>query len=224
MMTESLWFQLTQWFHDWAWDKSQWLEVISTFLVIAAAEIGDKSQVVCMTLAARHRPWPVMWGAVVAFVCLNALAVIFGAAVAAWLPRWLVGLAVGLLFAVFGIHALSHREETGEDTQIVEKSGHGIFFTTLAMLFMAEFGDKTQIAVAGLGTTLAPFPVWVGATLALVTTSALGIVAGRTILQRLPIHLIHWISGMIFLGLAIVALAHSLPWSQILEWTQSHWK
>ncbi len=217
---ESLWIQLSLWEDVWLWDRGQWLALSSTYLVIVAAEMGDKSQLVCMTLAARHQHWPVFWGAVVAFACLNALAVLFGAAVAAWLPRWLAGMAVALMFAIFGVHALLHEEEGDEGTPQVQKGGHGIFFTTLALIFMAELGDKTQIAVAGLGTTLAPFPVWTGATLALVTTSALGIVAGRTVLQRIPIHLIHWISGVIFLGLAVLALAHSLPWLDIFTWME----
>jgi hypothetical protein len=56
--------------------------------LIALAEIGDKSQLVCMTLAARHRGLPVVIGAIAAFAVLNLLAVLFGAAVAAWLPGW----------------------------------------------------------------------------------------------------------------------------------------
>lgn len=55
-------------------------------MLIALAEFGDKSQLVCMTLAARHRGLPVVFGAVAAFAILNLLAVLFGAAVAAWLP------------------------------------------------------------------------------------------------------------------------------------------
>jgi len=206
-------------FNATVWDRGHWLAMMSSFFLIAAAEVGDKSQLVCMTLAARHRPWPVLWGAVLAFACLNALAVIFGATVAAWFPRWLVGAVVAVLFLGFGIHALAQKEEE-EDAPLVEKSGHGIFLTTVALIFVAEFGDKTQIAVAGLGTTLPPLAVWVGATLALTATSALGIVAGRTILKWLPIHLIHRVSGVIFISLAILALAHSLPWPLIWEFFQ----
>jgi len=224
-MIENDFAQLVTWLDELVWDKSQWLAVLSTFFLIAAAEMGDKSQLVCMTLAARHRPWPVLLGSMVAFAFLNALAVIFGAALAAWLPRWLVGTGVALLFAGFGFHALLQKEEEeDEDAPVVNRSGHGIFFTTLILIFMAEFGDKTQIAVAGLGTTLQPLPVWLGATLSLTVTSGLGIVAGRTILQRLPIHLIHRVSGLLFLGLAVLALGHSLPWPILWEFAQGCWE
>lgn len=178
----------------------------TTFLLIALAEFGDKSQLVCMTLAARHRGLPVVLGAVSAFAFLNLLAVLFGAAVAAWLPEWVVTSAVALLFAVFGISALRYREEE-DDEEIEEKPGHGVFATTFLLIFLAEFGDKTQIAVAGLGSTTETAAVWVGATLALAATSILGVFAGRKFLHRLPLLWIHRISGVFFLALALYALS-----------------
>lgn len=177
----------------------------TTFLLVGLAEIGDKSQLVCMTLAARHRGLPVVIGAIAAFAILNLLAVLFGAAVAAWLPEWIVVLAVAVLFAGFGISALRYKEEAG-DEDIEEKPGHGIVATTFLLIFLAEFGDKTQIAVAGLGSTENPLAVWAGATIALAITSILGVFAGRKLLNRLPLLWIHRISGVFFLLLAIFAV------------------
>ncbi len=177
----------------------------TTFLLIALAEFGDKSQLVCMTLAARHRGLPVVLGAIAAFAILNLLAVLFGAAVAAWLPTWVITLAVAALFAVFGVSALRYEEEDDDET-IEEKPGHGVFATTFLLIFLAEFGDKTQIAVAGLGSTTAATAVWAGATLALAGTSLLGVFAGRKFLQRLPLVWIHRISGAFFILLALLAL------------------
>ena len=181
----------------------------ATFLLIALAEIGDKSQLVCMTLAARHRGLPVVLGAVAAFAVLNLLAVLFGAAIAAWLPEWVVTVAVAVLFAIFGISALRF-EAADDDEEITEKPGHGIFATTFLMIFLAEFGDKTQIAVAGLGSTADATATWAGATLALTCTSILGVVAGRRWLNRLPLRWIHRVSGMFFLLLALLALLRLL--------------
>ncbi len=187
-----------------------WLSTAgATFLLIALAEFGDKSQLVCMTLAARHRGLPVVLGAVAAFAILNLLAVLFGAAIAAWLPEWVVTAAVALLFAVFGISALRYEEEDG-DEEIAEKPGYGIFASTFLMIFLAEFGDKTQIAVAGLGSTADAMATWVGATLALACTSILGVVAGRRWLNRLPLKWIHRISGVFFLLLALLAVLRLL--------------
>ena len=187
-----------------------WLSTAgATFLLIALAEFGDKSQLVCMTLAARHRGLPVVLGAVAAFAILNLLAVLFGAASAAWLPEWVVTAAVAVLFAVFGISALRYEEED-DDEEIAEKPGYGIFATTFLMIFLAEFGDKTQIAVAGLGSTADAMATWVGATLALACTSILGVVAGRRWLNRLPLKWIHRISGVFFLLLALLAVLRLL--------------
>jgi len=176
----------------------------TSFALIAAAEIGDKSQLVCMTLASRHRAMPIMLGAVAAFAFLNTLAVVFGVAIASWLPEYIVAAIVAFLFAAFGIHSLRVEEDDDEE-EIKEKSGHGIFFTTFLLITVAEFGDKTQLAVVALSSTAAPLAVWFGSTVALASTSALGILAGRTILQKVPLVLLHKISGTIFLLLAVFA-------------------
>lgn len=175
----------------------------TTLGVVALAELGDKTQLVCMTLAARHPPLPVLLGAIVAFIGLNLLAVLFGAATAAWLPEWLVAAVVAILFAVFGLRALW---EAGEETvDVRERSGRSVFLSTFVLIFMAELGDKTQLAVAGLAGTHAALPVWIGGTLALSLTSALGVWAGQTVLRRLPLRILHRISGGLFLTLAAVA-------------------
>src|SRR5574343_644573 len=147
--------------------EAAWLTTAGTsYALIALAEIGDKSQLACMTLAARHRGLPVLSGAILAFAMLNLLAVLFGGAVAAWLPAWAITTAVALLFAGFGIASLRQEAEDDED-EAPPASSHSIFLTTFLMIFVAEFGDKTQLAVAGLGSTYPLQPVWVGATLAL---------------------------------------------------------
>ena len=157
-----------------------------------------------MTLAARHRHWPLLLGASVAFLVLNAPTVIFGAGVAAWVPERVTAGIVAVLFGAFSIHALRRQNDEAAD-DITETPGRGIFFSTLLLIFVAEFGDKTQIAVAGLAGTMSPLPVWLGASAALIMVSALGVWAGRTLLQRLPIIWLHRISGGIFLSFAIVA-------------------
>ena len=177
---------------------------MTSYVLIVAAEMGDKSQLVCMTLAARHRAAPVIWGAIAAFALLNTLAVVFGVAIANWLPEYVIAATVAVLFTVFGIHAL-RVEDADDDEEVQEKSGHGIFFTTFLLITVAEFGDKTQLAVVALSSTAVPLAVWLGSTAALVSTSAVGVLAGRTILQKIPLTLLHRISGSIFLILAAIA-------------------
>ena len=177
---------------------------LSTFTLIALAEIGDKSQFVCMALAARHRHWPVLLGAASAFVALNALAVLFGAGIALWVPERVIAATVAIIFGLFGIYALRTEPES-QSEDAVEQPYHSIFLTMLLLIFVAEFGDKTQIAVAGLASSMAPFAVWLGATLALIMVSAAGVWFGRTVLQRIPIVWLHRLSGMIFILFACFA-------------------
>ncbi|MFT5721808.1 MAG: putative Ca2+/H+ antiporter (TMEM165/GDT1 family) [Motiliproteus sp.] len=178
----------------------------ASFLLIFLAEFGDKSQLVCITLAARHRPWPVLLGALSAFALLNLLAVLFGSVVAAWIPAFWLALIVAALFGFFGLQSLlfEDADTDAEDAPIL--SSRGLFITALLMIFVAEFGDKTQLAVAGLASTYHGFPVWLGSTLALAATSALGVIAGQRLLKRLPLGLIHKVSGVMFLLLALAAL------------------
>lgn len=180
----------------------------TSFALIFAAEMGDKSQLVCMALASKRRPVPVVLGALAAFALLNALAVGFGKAIANWLPGYVIAGAVALLFIIFGIQALrTEAEEPHEEFK--EKSGHGIFFTTFLLITVAEFGDKTQLAVVALSSTSSPVGVWLGSTIALGTTSALGVLAGRKLLQKIPLELLHKIGGIIFLMLSGVAVVKS---------------
>ena len=181
----------------------------STFVLVALAEFGDKSQLVCMTLAARHRQWPVLLGATVAFVLLNALAVWIGLELDVWLPGRLTAGMVAVLFGAFGVHALFGHEDV-QIEEASEQSGHGIFLTALLLILVAEFGDKTQFAVAGMASSLAPLPVWLGATTALVMVSALGVWAGRTVLQRLPLLWLHRIGGGVFVLFSSLAAWQAL--------------
>lgn len=207
----------------WLWLQSlagqamlqQWPATAGTaFLLIAAAEIGDKSQLVCMALAARYRAGPVLLGAVLAFAVLNLAAVVFGAVLAAWLPEQWVAAGVAALFAVFGLHALLAGGEEEAETIQAESKHHALWLTTFLLIALAEFGDKTQLAVAGFSSAAPAVPVWLGSTLALVFTSALGVWAGRTVLQRLPMRWLHRFSGVVFLALAAFAAYRAMqkPW------------
>ena len=176
---------------------------VSSYLLIFAAEIGDKSQLVCMALAARYRALPVVLGSIFAFLLLNTLAVTFGVVIANWLPEIFMAAMVAILFVVFGIHALRYKDIDNEE--VAAMSGQHLFFATFLLIIVAEFGDKTQLAVVALSSTSIPVAVWLGSTAALISISMLGILAGRTIFQRIPIALLHRIGGVIFILLAIFA-------------------
>ncbi|MGE5154089.1 MAG: TMEM165/GDT1 family protein [Bdellovibrio bacteriovorus] len=183
---------------------------LATFGVVLLAEMGDKSQLVCMTLAARHRSGPVLAGAAAAFLLLNTLAVTVGAALAQWIPERLLAGGVALLFGAYGLLALRNSQDTEGEEAVVERGARGVFASTFLLLLVAEMGDKTQLAVAGMAGTLPPVPVWLGATLALLTTSALGVLVGCKLLRLLPIRRLHQVSGAFFLTLAAAAAVRAL--------------
>ncbi|MBF0141976.1 MAG: TMEM165/GDT1 family protein [Magnetococcales bacterium] len=179
--------------------------ILTAYFPVALAEMGDKSQLVCMTLASRYRPWPIFLGAGSAFILLNILAVLFGATVAAWVPERLLTIGVALLFAGFGLHTLFAAEPDAKEAAVEGPHHHGAI-TAFLMVFLSEFGDKTQIVVAGLaGTAASPAAIWLGATAALLTTTALGIWAGRALHGRLPLAHLKRGAGILFLLLAAMA-------------------
>lgn len=179
------------------------------FLLVFLAEFGDKSQLVCMALATRYRARSVVLAAVSAFALLNLIAVIFGSLVSGWLPRWLVLSVVVLLFFGFGIKALLGGAE--EEQELPESSGKSVLLSVFSVIFLAEFGDKTQLTVAGLAASESWLAVWGGATLALAFTTILGVVAGRFIGRYISIVWMHRAAGCIFLLFACVALYELLP-------------
>lgn len=183
--------------------------VLSAFLLVFVAEFGDKSQLVCMTLAARYRPLPVLLGACLSFMLLNLLAVTLGAAAAIWLPRWLVLAVVAVLFLWFGYQSFRQAAEDDDAADVV-LSGRSMLLSALLLIFMAEFGDKTQLAVAGLGSAEDPLAVWLGATLALICTTLVGVFAGRVLLRTISLHWMHRGSGVLFVGFGLLALAELL--------------
>lgn len=182
-----------------------WITASTTpFGLVFFAEFGDKSQLVCMALAARHSHWPVLAGTSIAFMLLNALAVVFGAGLARWVPQQFLAVTVAVMFTLFGLWMLLVKADETHD-EITERSGAGIFVAAFLMIFLAEMGDKTQIAVAAMASTLSVIPVWIGATLALMATSFLGIIAGRSLLRRISLLRFHQIAGVFFLILAVFA-------------------
>ena len=182
--------------------------VIGAFSLVFLAEFGDKSQLVCMTLAARYRALPVLLGAVTAFSVLNLLAVAVGSVAATWFPREIVLGVVALLFFWFGIQ--SFMAEDDEESGVEGLSLKSVFLSALVMIFLAELGDKTQLAVMGLAGAEPPVPVWIGATLALFMTSAVGVIAGRAFLRYVSIVWLHRMAGLLFIVFGVYAAAEAL--------------
>ncbi len=180
------------------------------------AEMGDKSQLVCILLAARHGAARTTAGAVIAFAALSALAVGLGAGLGAVLPAGLLRLASAGLFAVFGIQSWRAAREAAPTAEEAAEEARttGAWGPVLAIalsLAGAELGDKTWLAVATLAGSLPPWPTWLGATLGLSLTAGLGAWMGARLAGRLPLALLRRAAAVGFLavaaGLALDGLA-----------------
>ena len=181
---------------------------VSAFSLLFLAEMGDKSQLLAMTLACRYRTTTVIAGTFAAFAVLNLLAVLVGQALFASLPQgWLLATA-GALFLIFAYRSWQDsdgEDDTGADCQ-PERGG---LVTSFLLIFVAELGDKTQLAmvalVAGTGDLWA---VFAGGTLALWTVSLLGILFGAALVRRLPTRWVHRGAAVLFTAFGLLALGN----------------
>ncbi|NMF91032.1 TMEM165/GDT1 family protein [Aromatoleum petrolei] len=173
--------------------------------IVALAEIGDKTQLLAFMLAARfRRPWPIIAGILVATIANHA----FAGAVGTWVTtvlgpdvlRWVLGLSF-IAMAVW----MMIPDKLDEDGITVPK--FGVFATTVVAFFLAEMGDKTQIATVALAAQYGAFAAVVsGTTLGMMIANVPAVLAGNGIAQRLPVRLIHGVAASIFAVLGVAAL------------------
>lgn len=174
--------------------------------IVALAEMGDKTQLLSLVLAARFkRPWPILWGILIATLANHALAGAVGATVTAWLgPQWLRWI-LGGSFIAMAVWMLIPDKLDEEDTPA--GTSHGVFVTTVIAFFLAEMGDKTQVATVMLA---AQYPAWLavvaGTTLGMMLANAPVVWFGDRVMRRVPVRAVHVVSALIFLGLGLAVL------------------
>lgn len=185
-----------------------WESLLSSFTLVAVSEMGDKTQLLAFSLAARfRRPWIILAGVFVATLLNHALAATAGAWAASRLdPRWM-GTVVGVGFLAFGFWTLKpdRLEEDGETSHF------GAFVTTTLLFFAAEMGDKTQFATIGLAARYADAAtVTVGTTLGMMLTNGLAVFLGDRLAPRVQLPIVRWIAAGLFFVFAAVTLV--LTW------------
>ena len=190
---------------------------VTAFLLIFPIELPDKTFIATLVLATRYRPLPVWVGVTAAFLVQTVVACALGG-VLARLPRTPVEVVAGLLFLVGAVilwRGASHAEEEEAETEqeFATKAKPGVrgwraVGASFLVLFVAEWGDLSQLLTAGLVVKYdAPFSVGVGAFLALATVSALGAVLGRTLLKRIRLGTLHRVgAGLCLLMAGLTAL------------------
>ena len=184
-------------------------KILEAFLVsagiVALAEIGDKTQLLALVLAARYRrPAPVILGILAATLANHALAAWLGAGVAAALGpealRWVLGLSF-LAMAAWTLIPDKLEKEKPQSARL------GAFAATLLAFFLVEMGDKTQIATAALAAHYASIAAVVaGTTLGMMLADVPAVYFGERVLRRVPARTMHRVAAASFALLGVLAL------------------
>ena len=175
--------------------------------IVALAEMGDKTQLLSLVLAARfRRPWPIVWGILVATLANHAMAGALGGLLAAWMGptwlRWVIGVSF-LAMAVWMLipDKLDDVETEGSSRKL------GVFGTTVLAFFLAEMGDKTQIATVALAARYTDLiGVVAGTTLGMMLANVPAVLLGDQIAKRVSMTLVHGIAAAIFAVLGVLTL------------------
>ena len=202
--------------------------------LVFVAELGDKTQLVALGFGARHRIGPVLVGMAIAYAVANLLAVVVGGLLGAALPTRAIGLVGGVLFLGFAAWSLRSDDndagdgggdssaggaDSGADGAVGDAGGsadgampsrpaRAVVVSVAVAVFVAELGDKTQLATATLAAQGPPVLVWIGATIGIIAAGAVGVVVGRLIGARLPERATRIGSAVLFaaFGVGLIAL------------------
>ncbi|TNF63023.1 MAG: TMEM165/GDT1 family protein [Burkholderiales bacterium] len=174
--------------------------------IVALAEMGDKTQLLSLVLTARYRkPWPIVAGILVATLLNHALAGAAGAwimaTIGADVMRWILGLS----FIALGLWMLV--PDKLDDAEAAPVRQWGVFMATTWAFFLAEMGDKTQVATVALGAQYEPLlAVIAGTTVGMMLANVPVVFFGDALTRRVPIRMVHLVSAAIFVVLGVLAL------------------
>lgn len=178
-----------------------------TFATVFVAELGDKSQLLALSLSARYRR-PVLLAAVLTASALTiGAAVLAGGLVGEFLPTRVLRIGAGALFLLFAF--LTIRREDAEDDGHAD-SGRAGFATAVLALCAAEFGDKTMVATFALAAVNHALGVWVGGTLGMALGSGLAVLVGASLFQRLEPKTVRYVSAALFLVVGVLLVLEGL--------------
>jgi putative Ca2+/H+ antiporter (TMEM165/GDT1 family) len=174
--------------------------------VVALAEIGDKTQLLAFILAARFKkPLPIILGILAATILNHGLAGALGAWITAMLSPEILRWILGLSFIGMAVWTMIPDKIEEEETQIARK--FGVFGATFVTFFLAEMGDKTQIATVAMAAHYAtPLTVVIGTTLGMLIADVPAVFVGDRLAARIPMKLVHSIAAAIFAFLGLATL------------------
>ncbi len=192
-----------------------WSALLSAFGLVFIAELGDKTQLAVMTQTCKfRRPWPVFLGGSLALTAVTALGAVGGRVLGEFIPAIVIRLVAAAAFVVMGVliwqeAVKSQSAECVTEIECVDDTRRArldwqAFGTTFTLLFFAELGDKTQLAVLGLASKQAALPVFAGGALALTIVTALGVIGGQQLTRCIPEKLLLKISAAAFMLMGVL--------------------
>ncbi|MCX2933471.1 TMEM165/GDT1 family protein [Mycobacterium sp. CVI_P3] len=172
--------------------------LLLSFAVIFVAELGDKSQLMAMTFALRHRWWVVLSGITVATTAVHLISVAVGHYLGAALPTRLLGVLAGLAFVLFGLWTLRGDRLSEDEATRAQRTTAPAFFAVTSAFLLAELGDKTMLATITLASDNDWVGVWIGSTVGMVAADALAILVGALAGKHLPERFIQLAAAALF--------------------------
>jgi Ca2+/H+ antiporter, TMEM165/GDT1 family len=189
---------------------------IASLIFVVLAEMGDKTQLLAMAFACKFRWQTVMWGVFVATAANHLLAAAAGNYLVSIVPMAHIMIAAAVSFIIFGLWTIRGDTLEGED----KKYHFGPFWTVTIAFFMAEMGDKTQLATIALAVQYNTIIfVWMGTTIGMIISNGFGIIVGNVMGKHIPEQAIKWVSAVIFIAFGGYGLFENLPrhvWSPMV--------
>ncbi|ENX24222.1 MULTISPECIES: TMEM165/GDT1 family protein [Acinetobacter] len=184
-------------------------EFLLSTAIVALAEMGDKTQLLALLLAARFRkPVPILFAILLATLINHGLSAVLGQWVTTVIGPEVLLWIVSIGFIAMAVWMLIPDELGDENASINKWQKFGVFGATFILFFLAEIGDKTQIATVALAARFdSVFWVMLGTTLGMMLANAPAVFLGDKLANRLPISLIHKIGAVIFLVIGVATLA-----------------
>ncbi len=178
---------------------------LASTLAVAVAEIGDKTQLLSLFLVARYtKRLPIILGILVATILNHALSALLGAWIAEWIPEAWLPWILAVSFVAIALWLLIPDKDDSDDSAFL---GMGAFMATTVMFFLAEIGDKTQIATVVLAARYTEtFLVILGTTVGMLLANIPVIMAGKWLMDRLPLATARIGASILFVILAVVTL------------------
>ena len=177
--------------------------LLLSFAVIFVAELGDKSQLMAMTFALRHRWWVVLGGITAATTAVHLISVAVGHYLGAALPTDLLGILAGVAFVLFGLWTLRGDRLSDDEATRAQRSTAPAFFAVTSAFLLAELGDKTMLATITLAADNDWVGVWIGSTLGMVAADALAILVGALAGKHLSERFVQLTAAALFLAFGV---------------------